>query len=197
MNHSRWRRPGLPKFAGSGPVDDAAGGGGAPTPGALSHHDAHLASEARGVLNARKTFQSRAGKSKRGWRRASEPTMRLSSSPGQLRLSNDNQDCDREIPQGLQSRGGVSVANELDQKRRCRSAFTRAVAGNGHVLRQSDDTGGAEEKEWEAVAKPPPWLEGVAASAEYEEMKPALDVIKRTVLLALFQQVCCLSNLWV
>lgn len=41
----------------------------------------------------------------------------------------------------------------------------------------------------ETVAKVPPWMEGVEASAEYEEMKPTLDVIKRTVLLAMLQQV--------
>lgn len=42
---------------------------------------------------------------------------------------------------------------------------------------------------FETVAKVPPWMEGVEASAEYEEMKPTLDVIKQTVLLAMLQQV--------
>lgn len=32
-------------------------------------------------------------------------------------------------------------------------------------------------------------MEGVEASPEYEEMKPTLDVIKQTVLLAMLQQV--------
>lgn len=41
----------------------------------------------------------------------------------------------------------------------------------------------------ESVAKVPPWMEGVQASPEYDEMKPTLDVIKRTVLLAVLHQV--------
>lgn len=45
------------------------------------------------------------------------------------------------------------------------------------------------DRELESVAKVPPWMEGVQASPEYEEMKPTLDVIKRTVLLAVLHQV--------
>lgn len=55
-----------------------------------------------------------------------------------------------------------------------------------------DGSGGEEDSGgefFETVAKVPPWMEGVEASAEYEEMKPTLDVIKRTVLLAMLQQV--------
>lgn len=42
---------------------------------------------------------------------------------------------------------------------------------------------------FETVAKVPPWMEGVEASPEYDEIKPTLDVIKQTVLLAMLQQV--------
>lgn len=48
-----------------------------------------------------------------------------------------------------------------------------------------------EEEELISVAKAPPWMEGLEANAEYEQIKPTLDVIKHTVLLAVLQQVCC------
>ena len=59
------------------------------------------------------------------------------------------------------------------------------VRGGG-AASGDDDSGG---ESFETVAKVPPWMEGVEASADYEEMKPTLDVIKRTVLLAMLQQV--------
>lgn len=52
--------------------------------------------------------------------------------------------------------------------------------------------GGGEP--FETVAKVPPWMEGVEASAEYDEIKPTLDVIKQTVLLAMLQQVGAASR---
>lgn len=61
----------------------------------------------------------------------------------------------------------------------------RAGAGAGG----RDANSGGDEEFFETVAKVPPWMEGVEASADYEEMKPTLDVIKRTVLLAMLQQV--------
>lgn len=41
----------------------------------------------------------------------------------------------------------------------------------------------------ETVAMAPSWMEGVEASADYECLKPALDVVKRTVLLAVLKEV--------
>lgn len=41
----------------------------------------------------------------------------------------------------------------------------------------------------ETVAMAPPWMEEVEASADYECLKPALDVVKRTVLLAVLKEV--------
>lgn len=60
-------------------------------------------------------------------------------------------------------------------------------SGNGDVRASRNPL--TEEVDQETVAKAPPWLDDVQAHPEYEEMKPTLDVIKRTVLLAVLQQV--------
>ena len=72
-----------------------------------------------------------------------------------------------------------------------RSVRRRPVGGGGGGGGGSGDWGEAVtvQRDLESVAKVPPWMEGVQASPEYEEMKPTLDVIKRTVLLAVLHQV--------
>lgn len=67
-----------------------------------------------------------------------------------------------------------------------RRGTTGDIGVGGGGGRGGEDIG---DESFEKVAKVPPWMEGVEASAEYEEMKPTLDVIKQTVLLAMLQQV--------
>lgn len=80
--------------------------------------------------------------------------------------------------------GGESVKSWFKGRRGSGGSGGAGGEGDGRVA------GGIGNAELESVAKAPPWMEGVQAHAEYEEMKPTLDVIKQTVLLAVLQQVC-------
>lgn len=160
--------------------------------GAISLGSTHsiAGSESRG----RQGFQHKKsmpnlGKPKRSWRRASEPGVLASLSPTPRNSR-------------IWSSGEVKKVKDGENHRGTRDGTgTRATCmGSGVTGSVYDDSDRCdalgdvqpdprEEKELETVAKPPPWMEGVSASATYEEMKPALDVIKRTVLLAVFQHV--------
>ncbi|CAN0262618.1 unnamed protein product, partial [Ectocarpus sp. 12 AP-2014] len=85
-------------------------------------------------------------------------------------------------------RGGVSSRRERRGKGRDVAVCGGGGAGDGGEEgdRGEDSSGGGDSVE--TVAKVPPWMEGVEASPEYEEIKPTLDVIKQTVLLAMLQQ---------
>lgn len=135
------------------------------------------------------------------WRRSSE-----SANPAKGSLSPPRSRV-RQRPSSGSSGGGGTVAGADgdrgdddaggDGARSWLSGGRRAIRerrGTAGDIGARGGAGGGDEEDsggefFEKVAKVPPWMEGVGASADYEEMKPTLDVIKRTVLLAMLQQV--------
>lgn len=188
-NHhqGRWRAPGL-RLGTTRSLEDpttAHGGGGEggdDSTGARSaHQESDLAPDRGDVVGADGGGGGGGGenaKTRRAWGRASEPTVVAQTlSPtrrSQATWLDSGEEGERVTPKTGRGRSleGVPIDVHCDAK------------GGA-----SSDIEGAEDRDYETVAKPPPWMEGVAASAKYEEMKPALDVIKRTVLLAVLQQV--------
>lgn len=138
-------------------------------------------------------------KSRRAWRRTSEPASERvvqSLSPTHQPRTTGWSDSGRAWEWSSNAEGysgdGVDRSDRLRKRgralRRQRGASVADAGSNdGRGGAGGDEAG--RDREYETVARPPSWMEGVAASAKYEEMKPALDVIKRTVLLAVLQQV--------
>lgn len=141
-------------------------------------------------------------KPRRAWRRTSEPApdrVAQSLSPTRHPRTGGWSDNGRAWEWSSSAEGyGGDGADRPDRLRTRGRALRRqrgasvAEAGSysGRGGARNDEAGG--DREYETVARPPSWMEGVAASAKYEEMKPALDVIKRTVLLAVLQEVSAL-----
>lgn len=140
------------------------------------------------------------GKPRRSWRRgASEPVVLASLSPtprnARLWSADDNEDTEEGNKEAVADTTEAENNPKRQSSRLGRSGRTGGGSCNGNS--SADGGGGGDggrgakgvNPQLETVAKPPPWMEGVEASATYEEMKPALDVIKRTVLLAVLQQV--------
>lgn len=90
-------------------------------------------------------------------------------------------------PRDVEDLGDVSAA--VGGAGMCPASSKSNPEGNGAGAGAEVNYDRNDGKELETVARPPPWMEEVSAPATYEEMKPALDVIKRTVLLAVLQQV--------
>lgn len=144
----------------------------------------------RQFLQHRRSAQAQAqGKTRRGWRRASEPTVLASLSP----TPRNSQLWPR--GEGREPKHAETLPRAKSGSKPVHRMNARSSSAGGRLSGATNGPGGVakpcpqEEKEWETVAKPPSWLEDVSSSATYEEMKPALDVIKRTVLLAVLQQV--------
>lgn len=146
----------------------------------------------RRVLRSKKSLPTM-GKARgsSGWRRGSEPAFdpaSLSPPPPPPRRPRV-----RGRPGSAGGRGGAAE-EDGDGGESAKSWFKgrRGSCGSGGAGGEGDGrvAGGIGNTELESVGKAPPWMEGVQAHAEYEEMKPTLDVIKQTVLLAVLQQVC-------
>lgn len=147
------------------------------------------------------------------WRRNSEPPASSSHPvPGKGVLSPPPRSRVRPRPKSISGVAGATAAGVVagtaeDEGESARSWLSsgRRVVGGGErgtvsgvgVSGGAGGVGaGAESggEPFEKVAKVPPWMEGVEASAEYDEIKPTLDVIKQTVLLAMLQQVGAASR---
>lgn len=137
-------------------------------------------------------------------RRNSEPPASSHLAPGKGVLSPPPRSGVRPRPSSVSGGavvGGVVAGSDEDKTesaKSCLSGGKRAVgvdkgsAGSDVGIKGGAGADGGEEsggEPFETVAKVPPWMEGVEASAEYDEIKPTLDVIKQTVLLAMLQQV--------
>ncbi|CAM9536600.1 unnamed protein product [Pylaiella littoralis] len=136
-------------------------------------------------------------------RRNSEPPASSHLAPGKGVLSPPPRSGVRPRPSSVSGGavvGGVVAGSDEDKTesaKSCLSGGKRAVgvdkgsAGSDVGIKGGVGADGGEEsggEPFETVAKVPPWMEGVEASAEYDEIKPTLDVIKQTVLLAMLQQ---------
>lgn len=158
----------------------------------------------RWMLKTRKS--SHVGlKSTASWRRSSEsgprvqrirPLMQQNEQPRRRPLSRGrkpplpNDDGDSEDA-GIARKAWLKFSRK-DYTGRRGSSNGVGEASKVEVIESSpkgvDNREGASQH-LETVAMAPPWMEGVEASADYECLKPALDVVKRTVLLAVLKEV--------